>query len=244
MTIYEIEALTQKQAEKMALSKKTIKEHEVYFVNTDDYFGYSALVFKNGRMIKYANLYQLHYPSKKPEELEAYFTEMLEHMLFTCDEFDTVSDYDDYSKKDYFLRNYMIEQIPHVSIFQFFKDEKEKKAHMRKIKNMIYDNISFCYVEKEYLSFIERQQELSQRLEAARKEHETDYDYLYKAFLKEMYNHEYAINWQGDYDVMCAFGNVEWHEDDLEAYFKELSFNETKKRAYMDARKKCLAASW
>ncbi len=244
MTIHEIEALTQKQAEKMALSKKTIKEHEVYFVNTDDYFGYSALVFKNGRMIKYANLYQLHYPSKKPEELEAYFTEILEHKLFTDDEFDTVGDYDDYTKKSYFLQNYMIEQIPNVSIFQFFENEDEKKAHLRKVKKMIYNDVSYCYIAKEDLPFLERQQKLKQRLETAREMHETDYDYQYKAFLKEMYNHEYAINWQGDYDVMNAFGNVGWHEDDLDAYFEELSFNETKKRAYMDAREKCLAASW
>lgn len=52
-----------------------------------------------------------------------------------------------------------------------------------------------------------------------------------------MYNHEYGINWQADYDTLSAFGNIQYHEDDLSAYFEELNFTETQKRAYLDAKK-------
>lgn len=31
-------------------------------------------------------------------------------------------------------------------------------------------------------------------------------DIAYEAFVYEMDNHEYAINWDGDYDVLCSLG--------------------------------------
>lgn len=31
-------------------------------------------------------------------------------------------------------------------------------------------------------------------------------DIAYETFVYEMDNHEYAINWDGDYDVLCSLG--------------------------------------
>lgn len=43
----------------------------------------------------------------------------------------------------------------------------------------------------------------------------------------EMYNHEYPINWQGDWDVCSCFGGVEYKEDsDYRDYLSELGFND------------------
>ena len=59
-TISEIENLTYAQASEMAIETMEIKEHEIFFVNLGKYFGYSYLVFKNGKHIHYTNYYQLH----------------------------------------------------------------------------------------------------------------------------------------------------------------------------------------
>ena len=66
-----------------------------------------------------------------------------------------------------------------------------------------------------------------------------DYDFAYDAILYEMNNHEYAINWQRDWDVCSVFGNVEYTEDDDELlqYFEQLGWEETTRKAYRDARK-------
>ena len=42
-----------------------------------------------------------------------------------------------------------------------------------------------------------------------------DHDFAYEAFLYEMDNHEYAINWTGDEDVLACFV---MKEEDLEHY--------------------------
>ena len=53
-----------------------------------------------------------------------------------------------------------------------------------------------------------------------------------------MYNHEYGINWQADYDVISAFANVDRVKDytNISELFELAGFNEIQKSAYMDAR--------
>lgn len=63
-----------------------------------------------------------------------------------------------------------------------------------------------------------------------------DYDFAYGAIYYEMANHEYHINWEGDYDVLACFGSIEWHDDDVGAYFKELAWEPQTIKAYIAAR--------
>lgn len=53
----------------------------------------------------------------------------------------------------------------------------------------------------------------------------------------EMANHEYAINWQGNWDVLSCFGNIKYdheHDDqDLDFYFDQLEFTKTQRSAFM-----------
>ena len=51
MTIREIEKITFAEAQNMAIETTEIKEHECFFVELGEYFGYSVLIFKNGRHI-------------------------------------------------------------------------------------------------------------------------------------------------------------------------------------------------
>ena len=62
MTIEKIQKLTITEARKIALEIMEIKEHKCIFVDfNDNRFGYSVLVFKNGKHIYYANDYELHH---------------------------------------------------------------------------------------------------------------------------------------------------------------------------------------
>ena len=64
-----------------------------------------------------------------------------------------------------------------------------------------------------------------------------DYDFSYDAIYYEMANHEYHINLEGDYDVLSCFGSIDWHEEDLAAYFKELKWEPQTIKAYVNARR-------
>lgn len=239
-----IEAMTEDQAAEMAVKKMTIKEYNVYFVDFGGYFGFSALVFKNGRHIHYCNDYELHHKGKTREELEEIFVGKMERILFTEEDFSVVKNYNDYKNKAYYLRNYYIMQIPYVSIFFFPHNEEEKKAREKKIKDMIFNPFSFCYVDPEYKDFCKHQYDLSDMLEKANEESRKDnFDYWKDAFLYEMWNHEYCINWQADYDVLSCFGEIEYVSGyyDMENYFDQLCFSDIQRKAYLAAKKEYYA---
>ena len=64
-------------------------------------------------------------------------------------------------------------------------------------------------------------------------------EFAYDAFLYEMYNHEYGINWEADYDVLSCFGKIKYtdEDDDVLKYFDELNFTPETRNAYYSARK-------
>ena len=57
MNIERIESLTYTEAAGMALEKLNIKGHDCFICDLGGNFGYSILVFKNGKHIYYANDY-------------------------------------------------------------------------------------------------------------------------------------------------------------------------------------------
>lgn len=68
-----------------------------------------------------------------------------------------------------------------------------------------------------------------------------DYEQAYDAFFYEMGNHEYHINWQGDWDVLSCFGlddDVCEYEDgkDVDEYMDAMGLSPVTKAAYHDAR--------
>lgn len=68
-----------------------------------------------------------------------------------------------------------------------------------------------------------------------------DYEHAYDAFMYEMGNHEYHINWQGDWDVLSCFGlddDVCEYEDgkDVDEYMDAMGLSPVTKAAYHDAR--------
>lgn len=69
-----------------------------------------------------------------------------------------------------------------------------------------------------------------------RKMMEDDKEFCREAFEYEMWNHEYPINWEGDYDVCSCFGHVEFDEcKEAFDYLTELGFTAGVIKIYLDA---------
>lgn len=85
--------------------------------------------------------------------------------------------------------------------------------------------------------------EMAERTAAEKASALEDYDFAYGAFMYEMGNHEYHINyWQGDWDVLSCFGldeSVSRFEDgkEAEAYMADMGLKPSTVRAYQDARR-------
>lgn len=236
-TIHEIEALTEVQAAEMATESTEIKGHQIYFVDFGGYFGYSALVFADGHYIKYANDYELHHSGKSREELRGLYVDGLNKKLFTVDELGTVEDYQDKQAKEYYIRNYYGMRRDHISMF-FCGSDKEREKSQKKTENMIFSPVFFAYYDKKDSDFVKIGEKLLSILEKAEPSADNA-AYWKSAFLHEMFNHEYGINWQGDFDVCSCFGNCSGVRDyeNIEELFSACNFSDTQRSAYMDARR-------
>lgn len=245
MNIYEIEKLTFQEVEKIALEKMEYKglcgsPYKIFFADLGEYFGYSMLVFWKDRLLKGANDYELHNPGKTREELKEWYIASLENKLFSMDDFKTCENYDDFQVKEYFIRNRVCEMFPHYSMF-FIGSDKEREERKKEIEKNGFkylSTIGFCYYDD--IMPIELEKKLLTDLQKANEENEKGPEYWRKAFLKEMYNHEYCYNWQADFDTLSAFGNIKFageNTSELNDYFNQLGFDTMKKQAYIDARK-------
>lgn len=251
--ISDIEKMKESDALALCLFVKNIKDHNVYFVDFGGYFGFCALVFKNNHHIHYANEYGLHNTTtynretKQSEPLNNVkrykrYIERLNNKLFTEDELidrENIKTYQDTEKRRRYLHNYYNMQYDYISIFKYCKNEEERNAYEKSIKNMIYNPVGFCYMKKEDAPAIEKQKELLNKLYEIEQELKNTYDYLLEAFKYEMFNHEYAINsYQGNWDTLSAiYGDIEYDQnDDRRAYYKQLNFNDIQIKAYEDAR--------
>lgn len=241
-TIKEIEQMTVDQAESMALSKENIKGFDIYFVDFGGYFGYSCLVFKDNHHIVYAGDYELHhrYDVEAGRDLKEIYTKRLNNILFTEEEISEPSkSYQEYLNKRYFLSNYYNDMEDHISIF----DTDRKDEYEANKEKMTYNPVGFGYYYN--AEFVKHHKELWGKLIKANENNENDFEYMKSAFLREMYNHEYGINWQGNWDVLSCFGNIEYTDssNDLEIYFEQLGFDDTKKRAFAAAQKEYYKAT-
>ena len=135
-TSYDIENLTYDQAKEMAIETLNIKGHDCLLVDFGGYFGYSILVYKNKKHIYFADDYELHnkwlVKEKGKEALKEYYIKKLNEILFTEDELlKPVNDYDEYKRKDHFLRNYWIMRYDYLSIFGI-GDEAQREFDKQK----------------------------------------------------------------------------------------------------------------
>lgn len=228
-TINDIESMSEANLADMADAVETIKGHAVYFVDFGGPFGFSACVCAEGQHIYYANDYELHHRGKSRDELREIYRWKLTGTLFTESELATVSSYVDKSVKEYFLRNLYAMRRPHVSMFC--------RGAAPDTSGMIFSPVFMAYYND--ADFVELGAELLRTLNNAERNREESFDYWKSAFLYEMFNHEYGINWQADYDVCSCYANCNNVKDytDTEELFTVCGFNDTQKAAYMAARR-------
>ena len=229
-----------------ATETEEINGHTVYFIPFDHNFGYSCVVYRAGRILPYAGDYALHHRDMYRSALRDLYIQSLSRKLVTDDEYDKpLKDYEDYIRKREYLHNQYGYQRPSVSIFRTpvvrgsEKDLEGQREFDNQTKEMVYDPIAFAYYAQEDHEFVIHHCRLYNALHKRLDEKKNDYDFYFGAFKYEMANHEYPINWQGNYDVCSAFGNVEYdHEGDdsnLTFYFDQLNFTDAQRRAYRDA---------
>ena len=251
-TIDMIQSFTEKDARDMDSETLSIKGHNVYLVDLKGYFGYSALVFADGQHIHYANDYELHHKKiyytddgkmidgrYSRTELRDLYIRNMNLKLFTEDEIrGPIANYSDYQRKEEYLRDYYGMRRPYVSIFCINTSEAEEASFRDKTSKMILDPVSFAYYDASERDFVEHHISLLNALECQKNALSGNFEYWKDAFLNEMFNHEYGINWQADYDTLSAFGNLSWSGDDAgpDVYMKQLQLNETQQTAYYAAR--------
>ena len=240
LTYDEISALSQEDAAGIAIETMEVKGYDVYFIDFGSLRGYSYLVYKNGHQITddFGHLHTYILKGKGLAGLRQWYIDTLNTKLFTEEEIaEPLKSYDDYQQKSYFLHNYYAEQEDYISMF-FIGSDKEREERRKKTENMIFNRVGFCYMDKSLKSFVDKHVELMDKLNAQKDNVADNYEYQKSAFLYEMYNHEYAINHQADWDVLSVFGTVSYEDtmSDINKCFDALKFTDTQRRAYMDAR--------
>ena len=206
-TISDIENLTYDQAKEIAIETLNIKGHDCFLVDFGGYFGYSILVYKNKKHIYFADDYELHnkwlIKEKGKEALKEYYIKKLNEILFTEDELlKPVNDYDEYKRKDYFLRNYWIMRYDYLSIFGI-GEEAQREFDRQKKFYPFYDQFSFCYVDDEEI--INEQAKYMQNIENEYKKLKGDLEKFREMISCELANHEACITCEAD-DALGALG--------------------------------------
>lgn len=204
LTINEIYALSEEEAKKMSAEYMQIKEHSCYFTDLGEYFGYSVLVYKNGRHVYHADDFELHnsYTMKHGGRaaLTALYVKMLNAKLFTDAElYEPVSSYDDYRKKDYFVRNLRIMRYDHISAFYITKNQQED-IDRRRTEYPVYDRITFSYVKDEAIA--KESLKINEHLENGYRSLLADDDAFRETIYTELANHE--AGYTGRYDEGLA----------------------------------------
>lgn len=195
MNINEIEKLTFDEAKKIALDSMKIKDHDCIFADLGGAFGFSVLVFRNGKHIYYANDYALHHPSKRTEgdapALKEYYIEEMKRKLFKDSELtEPIATYDEYTRKDYFLRNYWIMQYDRLSIFGI--GEEAQKAFDEKKPNFpFYNPVSFCYVSDR--DIINKQKKYAENIKNQYAKLKDSVETFREMVSRELANHEACI---------------------------------------------------
>lgn len=206
MTISEIQNLSHEEAMKMALETVEIKGHQVIFTDLGEFFGFSALVFKDGKHVYHANDYALHHESiakKGKEALKELYFECLSNKLFTDEELmEEIASYHEYEKKRYFLINLHTQRYDYVSVFGI-GEEAFKKIEESKKEYPFFNPVSYCYMNDE--GIVKEQQKIAAHLENAFKKLKDDIGVFREMVATALANHE--AGYTCDYtDALDALG--------------------------------------
>lgn len=73
---------------------------------------------------------------------------------------------------------------------------------------------------------------------------ESSQKFAREAFVYEMYNHEYPINWEGDYEVCSVFGSCKFSESKTGSdYLREMGYSDKVIKIYNESAEKVYRSS-
>ena len=196
LSIYQIESLTEDETKANAEEMQVIKEYSCYFIDLPPYFKHSVLIYKNNRQIKYANLYELHYPTMNgnKEELKKMYIKTLNDTLFTKEEIESpIMTMFEEKNKEYFIRN--LYQLQYDCINILYIGEKQKKEIEEKVESGYTYGTYRTYnafkseedrddVVKTFDTFMEKKKEFKKR---------SGIEYFKEHIRYELFNHEYGV---------------------------------------------------
>lgn len=223
-----------------------MKGFTLYLVDIVGGFGYSMLVFGDGRQIRWADDFELHHKDKTREELRTLYLKRADHFLYSDDELkQPLKDYSDFERRRKFISELLPEKRDFLSMFHIDATDEEKAERKKaEAAHPIYCSAAFGYFTEADLEYAKYITELFIQLCKQMDDTADNYEYQFNAFYYELGNHEYHINYyQGDWDTLSAFGNIPWRgqgEEALQKYFDDLKFTETQRKAFYDARRKFL----
>ena len=189
----ELENLSITELEKNYFKKAQYKNYTYYFVRTIGYYGICLIVVANDKVIYIDE--ELQYNIKIYKTKTAIKDAMLKKMqskMFNLDEFNIVTDYDEYLNKIDFLNNYYTKMYNSVSYYR--TNEATPKQKKIIAKNYFADKISFCYFDNK--EDLDRLNELHQQVCNAVVECLKDQDKKEQAILFELENHECFYTWE------------------------------------------------
>ncbi len=120
------------------------------------------------------------------------------------------------------------------SIKQFEEAMQERglnsKHDLDQVRSLGYGGYYLKKDELKIKEFLNKPDELKELMES-------DEQFAEEAIYFEMANHEYHINWQGDWDVCMCFGGCEYGEmKDYNDYLKEMGYSDKVANIYKKAR--------
>ena len=189
----ELENLSITELEQNCFKKAQYKNYTYYFVRTIGYYGICLIVVANDKVIYIDE--ELQYNIKIYKTKTAIKDAMLKKMqskMFNLDEFNIVTDYDEYLNKIDFLNNYYTKMYNSVSYYR--TNEATPKQKKIIAKNYFADKISFCYFDNK--EDLDRLNELHQQVCNAVVECLKDKDKKEQAILFELENHECFYTWE------------------------------------------------
>lgn len=203
----DVKELTLHDARKMADQHVVIKDHDCYFAHLGGRFENSVLVFKDDRHIHYADDFQLHHNHIVRKEglsaLRDFYLKSLNQKLFSDEELEQeCSTYDEYQRKDCFLRNYWIMRYDYRTAFYIEKKDREA-IEKAKEEYPYFNAISFCYMrepepialQRKYMDFLKKS--MNRFLK--------DPEIFRKMVRTELENYEAAFSYRYE-DALAALG--------------------------------------
>lgn len=249
MKIVEIEKMNEQEIrEHFAPDFEAIpmKGFTLYLVDIADGFGYSMLICGDGRQIRWADDFELHYKNKSREELRELYLNNSERFLYTEEELqEPLRDYHDFERRRKFISELLPEKRDFLSMFHIDRTDDEKAERKKaEASHPVYCSAAYGFFTEKDKDYAYHLNDLLLDLLQKMEDTANNYDYQFSAFYYELGNHEYHINnYQGNWDVLSAFGNIPWRgqsEEALVQYFDDLHFTETQRKAFYDARRQFL----